>query len=170
MTAVQQIALTTKPHILEVVPATESAPETRRFQRPDLDRHGGWLLDRLATAYPHIQRGQLGGWLSGLIYNNECAFLYQPNAVGLAQVERANTLMPMPVIRERFVFARSAEFIDEAAWMYVEFERWAKHQGAEVIIVREGLTDVSADQIRAKFNNRRIFTREQTFLKVGEKG
>lgn len=145
-------------------------PETRRFQRPDLDRHGPWLMDRLVKAYPHLNPSQVAGWLASMVYNNDFMFLFQPNAVGLAQMERGQSLAPAPLVRERFVFAREPKYVEDASWFYVEWERWARAQGAEVMLVNEGYSDVPAETIRARFDNRRIFTRQQTFLRVGEKG
>lgn len=153
-----------------VVGTTAVIPETRRFQRPDLDRHGPWLMERLVKAFPHLSPNQVAGWLASMVYNNDFMFLFQPNAVGLAQMERGQSLAPTPLVRERFVFAREPKYVEEASWFYVEWERWAKAQGAEVMLVNEGYSDVSAEQIRARFDNRRIFTRQQTFLRVGEKG
>ena len=154
----------------DVIAAGIVPPEMRRFQRPDLDRHGSWLLERLVKAYPHLRVAQVAGWLASMVYNNDFMFLFQPNAVGLAQMERGQSLAPTPLVRERFVFAREPKYVEEASWFYVEWERWAKAQGAEVMLVNEGYSDVSAEQIRARFDNRRIFTRQQTFLRVGEKG
>lgn len=149
--------------------AAPVVPTMRRFQVPDLDTHGGWVMDRFTKAYPHVVPSNAAGWLRGLIYNNECMFLYQPNAVGCAQIERCHTLAPAPVIRERFVFARTPQHIEEASWMYTEFAKWGKHSGADTMLVGEGLTDVSPEIIAQRLG-RRVFTREQRFLKIGEKG
>jgi len=150
-------------------PAELIAPQTRRFQVPDLDTHGGWVMDRFTKSYPHVIPSNAAGWLRSLVYNNECMFLFQPNAVGCAQIERNHTLAPMPIIRERFVFARTPQHIEEASWMYVEFAKWAKHVGADTMLVCEGLSDVSPEMVTARLG-KRIFVREQRFLKVAEKG
>lgn len=146
------------------------APATRRLQRPDLDTHGRWLLDRFQKAYPHVSPSNAAGWLSALIFNNECMFLFQPNAVGLAQIERSHTLAPSPIVRERFVWAREPRYVEEASWMYVEFDKWAKRIGADTMLVCEGLTDVPPELISKRLGNRRIFETKQRFMKVGEKG
>lgn len=156
--------------LAEKIPTALTPPRTRRFCRPDLDEHGAWVMKRFLESYPHVVERNAAGWLTGLIYNNECLFLYQPNAVALAQVDRAHTLAPMPLVRERFVFAREPRYIEEASFMYLEFDRWAKHLGADTLLVCEGLTDVPPEMISKRLGNRRIFTREQRFMKVGDKG
>lgn len=150
------------------VPTTER-PVSRRFELPDLDRHGVWIMERLLKAYPHLTSREMIGWLKGLVYSSEHMFLYQENAVGLAQVERSHTLTPKPVIRERFVFARDPEnkrHIADACELYVEFARWAGHHGADVVIVDE-LTDVSRDAIKDKLGQR-VFVKEQAFVRLGK--
>jgi len=154
----------------KVPPKVDEAPSTRRFARPDLDTHGGWVMDRFIKCYPHVLPRNAAGWLTGLIYNNEVMFLYQPNAVGLAQVERAHTLAPHPLVREMFVFARTPGHVKEASWMYVEFDRWAKQIGADTLIVGNGFSDVPVEMIGQRLGNRRVFTAQQRFVKVGEKG
>lgn len=138
----------------------------RRFELADLSRHGGWLMTRLLAAYPHLTPRELQGWLRGLIYSPEYLFLYQDNSVGLAQVIRNFTLTPKPVIQERFVFVEdkdNAEHVAQAAEFYAEFERWAKNQSVDTIMVEE-LTDVPHEAIREKLG--RLYTRQQIFARV----
>lgn len=144
-------------------------PDVHRFQRPDLDRHGAWVMERLTKSYPHIQPRLIGGWLQGLIFNNEVLFLYQDNAVALARIERGHTLAPHPVVREHFVFAREPAFIEEASHMYTEMAKWARSHGCDTMIVREGLSDVPDEMINARLK-KRLFVQEQKFVKIGEKG
>lgn len=151
-------------------PEVVTGPLTRRFQAPDLSEHGAWIMGRFLKAYPHVPERNAAGWLNGLIFNNECLFLYQPNAVGLAQVERAHTLSPHPIVREHFLFARDKRFVEEASWMYTEFERWARQLGADTLVVSEGLSDVPVEMVAKRLGGRRIYTRTQRFLKVAEKG
>lgn len=146
--------------------ASTEAPFLRRFELPDLARHGGWLMDRLLKAYPHLTQRELQGWLRGLIYNNEFLFLYQDHSVACAQVVRP-TLSPKPVIQERFVFVEtrgSAPHIDEASYFYEHMLRWAKAQGADTITVGE-LTDVPVEKIRDRIG--RVYERKQLFARVG---
>ena len=151
----------------KVLPAAprEVAP-IRRFEIPDLSRHGGWLMGRLTAAYPYLTDRELQGWLRGLIYNPECLFLYQDNSVGMAQVVLNYTLTPKPVIYERFVFAEdktNQTHLEQAADFYVEFERWAKNKSVETILVEE-LTDVPHEMIKDRLG--RLFTRQQVFARV----
>ena len=135
----------------------------RRFERPDLAQHGGWLSARLLTVYPHLTQQTLYGWLDSIIYNNEFMFLYQPHSVGLAQLATGHTLAPKPVVHERFVFAEAPEYVDEAANFYKDFHRWAKAMDAEVIVMSD-MTDVPADKIKQQFG--RVFERQQVYAKV----
>lgn len=149
------------------VPDTVSLPTmTRRFDIPDLDRHKMWLLPRLYKAYPHLNERSLIGWLRSVIYSNEYLFLFQDDAVALAQCMSAHTMQPKPVVEERFVFVRdieSKEQAEAASEFYTQFAVWAKHHGAEVVIVEE-MSDVPHEQIGKKLG--RIFTRQQLFGRV----
>ena len=150
---------------LPILPVREALP-IRRFEIADLARHGGWLMDRLLKALPHLTNRELQGWLRGIIYSNEFLFLYQDHSVALAQVLRNMTMTPKPVIYERFVFAEdkeNAEHVEQAGEFYAEFERWAKSQSVETILVEE-LTDVSHDAIKKRLG--RLFTRQQVFARV----
>ena len=157
-------------NVLEKVAPVIEAPRARRFSVPDLSEHGAWVMARFLENYPHLVERNIAGFLRGLVFNNECMFLYQPNAVGLAQVDRGQTLSPVPVVRERFVFARDTQYVEEASFMYLEFDRWARQLGADTLLVCEGMTDVPPEIIAKRLGGRRIFTREQRFLKVAEKG
>lgn len=143
--------------------ATPPAAEVRRFTIPDMDRHP-WLISRIIRAHPHLNNRTVIGWIRGLCYDNECLFLYQPNSVALAQVERAHTLNPKPVVRERFVFARDDKHVGEAAAFYERFATWAKQQGCETLLVCE-MTDVPEEMVKKALGGR-LFTRPQTFAKV----
>lgn len=147
-------------------PPPIAAPEasgSRRFELPDLNTHGGWMIPRLAKMFPHLSEQQLAGYLRGLIYDPESMFLYCDNAIGLAQVVRSHTLQPEPAIWERFVLARSDAHVDEAAEFYADFQRWAKHHGATAIVISEQ-TDVPIDSIKEKLG--RLFERKQMFAKA----
>lgn len=142
------------------------APIVRRFELPDLDRHGGWIMPRLTQAFPHLTERSAAGFLSSLIYNNEHLFLYQPHAVALAQVLSANALANKPVVWERFVWVedpKDKQQVADAASFYSEFQRWAKAMSVEVIVVEE-LTDVPHDLIKEKLG--RIFQRQQQFVRI----
>ena len=138
----------------------------RRFEIGDVSRHGAWLLPRLLAAFPHLTNRELQGWLRGLIYSPESLFLYQDNSVALAQRVGSHTLSPKPVVQERFVFAEDKTndtHVAQAANFYSEFERWAKNQSIESILVEE-LTDVPHDAIKERLG--RLYTRQQVFARV----
>src|SRR5262245_6892951 len=87
----------------------------RRFELPDLDRHGGWLVERLARAFfkttqsenalpaGQTNSSQLASFLKGVVYSNEFHFLYLDHAVGLAQIDPVGTLSALPLIRRLLV-------------------------------------------------------------------
>ena len=137
----------------------------RRFETPDLSRHGKWILPRLMKLFNLTERAA-AGFIGGLSYNNEYMFLYQPHGAALAQVVRMHTLQPKPIVIERFVWVENPDDknqVQAAAAFYDEFHRWAKTMDADTIIVEE-MTDVPHDLIKQKLG--RIFTRQQQFAKV----
>lgn len=139
--------------------------DIRRFQIPDLNTHGAWLLLRLEQSFGLSER-QSATWLRSLIYSNDSLFLFQPDAVALAQAETINTLQPKPVVRERFVWCRDREDKEQqkqAARFYELFVDWAKHQGADIMLVGE-MTDVPNELIKAHAG--RVFLRQQQFVRI----
>jgi hypothetical protein len=134
----------------------------RRFEVPDLDRHGGWITDRLLKAYPHRTARDLVGWLRGIIYSNEFLFLYQEHGAALATVTRAHPLEMKPVVQEMFVFAKEGHD-REAVAFYDEFLRWGKNQGVDVVMV-EAMSDVPHDVIKERMG--RLFTRQVVFARL----
>lgn len=139
----------------------------RRFEIPDLSRHGKWIVPRLLQSFPHLsnERG-VAAFLNGLIYSNEHLFLYQPHGVALAQVSTSEMLTAKPVIIERFVWAedpKDKEHQTACALFYEHFAKWGKHMGAEVMLVEE-LTDVPHDLIKQSIG--RIFNRQQQFVRL----
>jgi hypothetical protein len=146
-------------------PAVERPP-VRRFQLADLSQHGKWLIPRLLEAYPHLDQRNLAGWLNGALYSSEYLFTYAPHTAGMAQLIRAHTLEPKPVIWERFVFAedrKDPDHLTECADFYDEMARWAKHHGAETIVVLQR-SDASPEAIKDRVG--RILTTQQSFVKV----
>jgi hypothetical protein len=138
-------------------------PEIRRFDIADLSSHGKWILPRILRLYPHLNERTAAGWLRNLCDSNEHLFLYRPHAVGLAQSVRSDSIRPKPVVYERFVFAEDVNFLEEALDFYVWFNNWARHLGAEAMIVCEN-TDVLPSKIEAKLG--KIRTVEQKWVKI----
>lgn len=139
----------------------------RRFELPDLSKHGGWLLKRLLTHYPHLANEQVAaGFLRGLLYNNEYNFLYADHAVGLFQVISGTVLRPKPMLIEHFVWVENREDkaqVADAAQFYTHAHVWATHLNADVMIVEE-CSDVPHDAIKEKLG--RLFVRQQQFARV----
>lgn len=138
------------------------AVEIRRFQLPDLSRHGSWIVKRLLQVYPHKTKDQLEGWLRGIIHHNEFLFLYMDHGVALGTFMREDPLAACPHFQELFVLAEEGHQ-EEAAVFYDEFLRWSKGLGIEVMCV-EVLSDVPHDTIKARIG--RIFTRQIQFARL----
>jgi hypothetical protein len=143
-------------------------PAVRRFELSDIAQHAKWLLPRLCRGYPHLNERTALGFLNNILYNQDYYFCYQPHAAGLMQVERAHMLTPEPIVREKFVWVEDAKDeaqIDEALAFYSEFAKWGERFGAKIMIVGEN-TDVPHEKLRTVFEGKRIFTREQKFVRI----
>lgn len=138
----------------------------RRFELPDLDRHGFWLLPRLRKMYPHLNDRAVISWLRSILYVAEFKVLYTPNSMSLAQMESAHTLSAKPVVREHFTLVKDPEDKaqqEEASAIYDELARWAKHVSADVILISPQ-TDVPQELISKRIG--RLFKTEQYFARV----
>ncbi len=138
------------------------AVEIRRFQLPDLFKHGPWIVKRLLQAYPHKTKEQLEGWLRGIIQHNEFLFLYMDHAVALGTFMREDPLAEKPHFQELFVLAEDGHQ-EEAAAFYDEFVRWSRNLGIAVMVV-EVVSDVPHDLIKARTG--RIFQRQIQFVRL----
>ncbi len=143
-------------------PARPPEAEIRRFQLPDLFKHGSWMVKRLLSVYPHKTREQLEGWLRGIIAHNEFLFLYSDHGVALGTFMREDPLSEKPHFQEIFVLAQDGHK-EEAAAFYDEFVRWSKQLGITVMVV-EVMSDVPHEAIKARTG--RIFTRELKFARL----
>lgn len=137
-------------------------PAIRRFELPDLFKHGPWLVKRLLQVYPHKTREQLEGWLRGIAGHNEFLFLYMEHGVALATFMREDPLAPKPYVQEIFVLAEEGH-AEECAVFYDEFARWARGLGIDIICV-EKMSDVPHESIKARIG--RIFTRQVQFVRL----
>jgi hypothetical protein len=147
--------------ILETTP-----PAIRRFSTADLSKHGGWVMQRLLKKYPTRDERFMANFLNGLIYSNECLFLYQDHAVALAQVVNTYSLESKPLVQERFVWCEdpdNALYVADAAHFYDEFARWAKDQRLDKIIVQES-SDVPHEKIKDRLG--RLYQAQLTFARL----
>lgn len=129
---------------------TRHVSQLRRFERPDIERHGAWLVPRFLTAFPHLNSHQAMSFMVNVLYSNEFMFLYQPHGVALAQIMLEQTLQEEPIVWERFVFLedpKDARHIAEGIEFYAEFERWTKQKHAKQLVV-EQCSDVPTDAIK----------------------
>lgn len=149
-----------------VLSDVNAGPQVRKFDTADLSTHGPWLLPRIVQAYPHLTERAAASALQNILYNNEFLFLCQDGAVALAQVTAAHTFVAKPIVWERFVWCRdpdNKESVKHAALFYGHFQRWAKTQGIDVMMVEE-MSDVPHDVIKEQLG--RIYTRQQQFARV----
>lgn len=124
----------------------------RRFEVADLSRHGPWLLKRFAMKFPDLTEQQIGGYLRGLTTANASQFLYQENAVALAEVTFSAGIKRSMIVQERFVWVEDRndkEQLEAAADFYDMMKQWSKGLGAERIIVCED-SDVPKPLIEAR--------------------
>lgn len=138
----------------------------RRFQRPDLDTHGPWLLPRFIAAYPQMDERRAASFLTSILTSNEHLFLCSEHGAALAQLFNGHSLVAKPVVYERFVWAKDPQnkvALAAIVQFYAHVQRWAKALSCETLVVEE-MTDVPSDTIRAQLG--RIFTREQRFVKL----
>jgi hypothetical protein len=149
--------------------ATRVEPEpeqARRFFMPDLDRHAGWLLERMVQAYPHLNTQQAHGWLRSVLGSNEFMIVYLSCGVGLFQSWHP-TLAPQPVIKQHFVWAmdpNNRNQVKACAEIYVELVRWAKRMRITKIIDVEMNTDLPIELVKQKLG--RINSREQLYATI----
>lgn len=153
--------------LTEAVEEIVREPATvRRFESPDLSRHGAWLMKRFQLKFPNFTEQAIGGYLSGLIYNNEHMFLYQPHAVALAQLVHSPGIRPVKLVQERFVWVEDRSDksqLEDAADFYLHMRQWGKRQEAERIIVCEE-TDVPKTLIEVRLG--RIFDTKVSHARV----
>lgn len=138
----------------------------RRFEIPDLSRHGPWLMKRFAAKFPDMREQEIGGYLRGTVYQNENLFLYQEHAVALAQIVFSPGIKPVRVVQERFVWVEDRndkDQLDNAADFYLHIKDWAKRQSAERIIACED-TDVPKALIETRLG--RLLDTKISFARV----
>lgn len=152
-------------------PAVVEPPFTRRFERPDIDKHAAWFIPRVLKVFPHQTERSVYTWLLNILNSNEFMFLYQDKAIALAQVV-AYSLRPESVVEEIFVWCEDPKDKDQladAAYFYEHFYEWAKRKGIVTLIVEEN-SDVPHEVIRKQLGNdeqqKRLFERKLVFARV----
>lgn len=150
------------------VPVTASGgqAETRRFELPDIDRHGSWFLPRFLKEFPHLNERAAIGFVKSILYSNEFLFLFQEKAVGLFQAVGSGGLEPQEILWERFVWLQNPTDVEQqkaAATFYVRALKWAATKGCDVVHV-ECSSDVPRETIKNAAG--RVFETQQFFLRV----
>lgn len=151
----------------EKIEVREPAP-VRRFEIPDLSKHGPWLMKRFAVEFRDIHERQIAGYLRGLIESAEYMFLYQDHAVALAQLVHLPGFRMRRIVQERFVWVEDKadrDQLDAAADMYIHMKDFAKRRDAESIFVCEN-TDVPKNLIENRLGVR-LFDTKITHARVG---
>ena len=138
----------------------------RRFEIPDLSRHGGWLMKRFELKFPDMREQAIAGYLRALIFDNEHHFMFQDHAVALFQFVYSPGIKPVKLVQERFVWIEDKTDkaqLEDAADFYVAAHRWAKSKEAERIIVCED-TDVPKSLIEIRLG--RVFDTKVSHARV----
>lgn len=142
-------------------------PFTRRFERPDIDKHAEWLFPRMLKTFPHMPEFRnVQTFILNILPVNEYIFLVQDHAVALAQIARIG-IDPNPVIEEIFVWCAdpgNIEQQEDAAHFYTHFAELAKRRGIATIIVDQN-TDVPRNLI-ADATGKRVFDTKQSYLRM----
>lgn len=99
----------------------------RRFQLPDLNQKGIWLVNALKERY-NSNEGELVNWLRSTVVTpgNEFLFIRTDHAVALAQCLR-EPLSSRPVVKEQFVLVDDEKFMEEGGYLYACIKRWAEN-------------------------------------------
>ena len=149
-----------------VAPPAVVFSEVRRFELPDLDRHGAWFLPRFLKEFPHLNERSAIGFLRGIIYSNEFLFLFQEKGIALFQSIGAGGLDAEPIIWERFVWVEdptSASQQQAAAFFYTRVRKWAEGLGVTKVHVEEH-TDVPHELIKTQVG--RVYETAQKFIRT----
>jgi hypothetical protein len=145
-----------KPEV-PVVEVVRQRADIRRFYPADLSAHGPWILKRLMQMFPEADEHWLAGWLRGTIFDNAHLFLYQEDAVCLAQVITLPSIKPVKAVQERFVWVKdksNEDQLEAAADFYEDMALWARGLRIERLFVCEN-TDVPKEEITKRIG--RIF-------------
>jgi hypothetical protein len=140
--------------------------EVRRFDLPDIDRHGAWFLPRFLQQFPHLNERAAIGFIKSVLYSNEFLFLFQDKAVALFQSVGSGGLEPQEIVWERFAWVENPTDAGQqqaAAAFYPRALKWAQQKGIDVVHV-DNSTDVPREVIKAAAG--RVFETTQAYLKV----
>lgn len=154
-----------KPVVFQPFP-TQEKPVFRRYDLPDIDLHAPWLFARLQKTFSWLPPNAIRGWLTQMVWSNDYKLLFLPDAIGCAQLQRAFSMEPVPVVLERFIFLRdpkSKELQRAALQFYDEFEFWCQLNQTETLILSEH-TDIPPDMLKERFD--RVFDRTLHYVKV----
>jgi len=147
-------------------PEVIEPPFTRRFERPDIDKHAVWFIPRLLKTFSHLTERSVYTWLLNILNSNEFMFLYQDHAIALAQVVQYS-MRPDAMVEEIFVWCEDPQDKSQqvdAAYFYEHFYQWAKRKALPTLIVEE-CSDVPHDIVREKLN-KRLFERKMIYARV----
>lgn len=129
----------------QIIASAKNPTTVRRFELPDLELFGNWLFKRLIEKRPHITERAFPALVRTWMQSNEYLFVVAGSgAIGLATTIW-EPLAAKPIVREVFVYCR--EDIEDAQPIYFEFQRWAKLQDADEMLVAYD-SDVPMQAIR----------------------
>lgn len=136
---------------------------SRRFNLPDLNDMGTWLIERLRERYSHLDDRGIFGWLRGLSASSQDLFLRTDHAVIMAQIVHEG-ISPIPTVYERFALCEP-EHEQELLSLYDDLYRWAKNLGSKEIVVAE-FSDLKKPQIMSRLGN--AVVKERLIIKVAK--
>lgn len=139
--------MTDAPQTIEKPPETvEEVVTVRRFNLPDLERHGLWLFEKLQDQFKnlHIAQNHMTAWIRGAIETNTFYFICTDKSVGMAQANH-RPLISQPYVDVIFVHSMDENDTSHEPAIYQAMERWGR--GMDAFELHYG--DLKAHQVVA---------------------
>ncbi len=103
----------------------------RRFNLPDLERHGLWLYEKLQEQFKHLNvtPGHLTAWIRGAIETNSYYFVCTDKSVGMAQANH-RPLTAQPYVDVIFLHSLDPSDISHEPAILNAMKGWGKGMSA----------------------------------------
>lgn len=134
-----------------------------KFNVPDLNTHGAWLLERLRKRYPHVTDQRIAGWLRCMIGTHTALFIKATDTVGLAVIGDSSAFDVRPIVEEVFVYSAPDADRGRGCLIYKRFLAWARSMNAAELRV-EADTDVPRELVQQIVG--RVRKRDQAYVEI----
>lgn len=142
------------------------APDIRRYQTADIQKHATWLFGRLERSYPHMSREAHYTWLLNMLNSNDYIPLYHECGFALAAMV-SEPMRPNSHVEEVFVYLQDAAQPEQqfvGAHFYNHFYTWAVQRGIKTVFIEKN-TDVSRKSI-LDVTRSRVFESKQAYMRI----